>query len=149
MSAPRTPQPDPYALLGVGADASRADIARAYRRIARALHPDSHPADPAAAERFHAVTLAYELLSDPARRVAHDQGQRGPAMDSASPAASHAGRAVPPVWPVEQALGAPAWAAPPRPAIWAGPVIIESSPAWPGDDLADLTHRFLGWADPW
>jgi curved DNA-binding protein CbpA len=157
MPAPRGLNPDPYALLGVGADASRADIARAYRRIARALHPDSHPADPAAAERFHAVTLAYELLSDPARRIAHDQGLRGPAMDSASPVASHAGRAVPPVWPLDRALAEPGLVEPalvtPRPPIWAGPIIIESSPTRPSDDLAelaDLARKFLGWTGrPW
>ena len=58
-------QPDYYAVLGVGRSASAADLDRAYRRAARATHPDVHPDDTSAAERFHAVTIAYETLSDP------------------------------------------------------------------------------------
>ena len=64
---------DPYQALGLGADASTADISRAYRRLARALHPDSQPGDAAAADQFRAVSDAYELLSDPARRTDWDR----------------------------------------------------------------------------
>jgi curved DNA-binding protein CbpA len=63
---------DYYAMLGVGRGASAADVDRAYRRAARATHPDVHPDDVSAAERFHAVTIAYETLSDPRRRAAYD-----------------------------------------------------------------------------
>jgi curved DNA-binding protein CbpA len=64
---------DYYALLGVGRGASAADVDRAYRRAARATHPDVHPDDGSAAERFRAVTIAHETLSDPRRRAAYDQ----------------------------------------------------------------------------
>jgi curved DNA-binding protein CbpA len=63
---------DYYALLGIGRGASAADVDRAYRRAARATHPDIHPNDVSAAERFHAVTIAHETLSDPGRRAAYD-----------------------------------------------------------------------------
>jgi curved DNA-binding protein CbpA len=65
-------QPDYYAVLGVGPGASAADVGRAYRRAARASHPDIHPHDAAAADRFRAVTDAYETLSDPERRASYD-----------------------------------------------------------------------------
>jgi curved DNA-binding protein CbpA len=71
------PLPDPYEVLGISRDASSTDISRAYRQLARALHPDSRPADAvAAADRLRAVIAAYEQLSDPARRAAHDQQAR-------------------------------------------------------------------------
>lgn len=63
---------DYYALLGLGRGASAADIDRAYRRAARATHPDVHPDDASAGERFQAVTIAYQTLSDPCRRAAYD-----------------------------------------------------------------------------
>jgi molecular chaperone DnaJ len=64
---------DYYAELGVARDASAEDIKRAYRRLARELHPDVNP-DPAAQERFKTVTAAYEVLSDPDKRHMHDLG---------------------------------------------------------------------------
>jgi curved DNA-binding protein CbpA len=66
------PRTDPYAELGVRTDASRAEVVRAYRRLARASHPDAHPGDPAAPARFRALTTAYQLLADDARRAAYD-----------------------------------------------------------------------------
>lgn len=64
---------DYYAELGVARDASAEDIKRAYRRLARELHPDVNP-DPAAQERFKTITAAYEVLSDPEKRHMHDLG---------------------------------------------------------------------------
>ena len=61
-----------YAVLGVSPDASPDEIRGAYRRAARASHPDLHPGDASAAERFKRVQVAYEVLGDPARRAAYD-----------------------------------------------------------------------------
>ena len=64
---------DYYAELGVARDASPEDIKKAYRRLARELHPDVNP-DPTAQERFKLVTAAYEVLSDPDKRHMYDLG---------------------------------------------------------------------------
>jgi curved DNA-binding protein CbpA len=66
-------QPDYYALLDIGRSASAAEIDRAYRRAARATHPDINPDDTSAGERFNAVTIAYETLSNPQRRASYDR----------------------------------------------------------------------------
>lgn len=63
---------DLYDLLGVARDADVADIKRAYRRLARRLHPDINPGDRAAALRFQAIVEAYEILSDAERRRRYD-----------------------------------------------------------------------------
>ena len=63
---------DYYELLEVPRDASADDIKRAYRRLARQLHPDTN-ADPAAEARFKEIALAYEVLSDPDKRQRYDR----------------------------------------------------------------------------
>ena len=64
---------DYYGVLGVRRDADADEIKKAYRRLARELHPDVNP-DPALQERFKEVTQAYEVLSDPEKRQMYDLG---------------------------------------------------------------------------
>jgi molecular chaperone DnaJ len=58
---------DYYDVLGVARDASDGDIKKAFRKLARELHPDVNP-DPDAAERFRSASEAYEVLSNPETR---------------------------------------------------------------------------------
>jgi curved DNA-binding protein CbpA len=70
--APMSTVIDHYAVLGVRRGASSDEIRTAYRRAARASHPDLHPGDATAHDRFKQVQVAYEVLGDPARRAAYD-----------------------------------------------------------------------------
>ncbi|HXW35739.1 MAG TPA: DnaJ domain-containing protein, partial [Acidimicrobiales bacterium] len=67
------PSTDYYEMLGVRPDASDDDIKRAYRRMARELHPDSTGGDAEAEAKFKAVSQAYEVLRDPERRARYDR----------------------------------------------------------------------------
>ncbi|NKZ05017.1 molecular chaperone DnaJ [Actinomadura latina] len=64
---------DYYAILGVRRDASADEVKKAYRRLARELHPDVNP-DPETQEKFKEITQAYEVLSDPKKREMYDLG---------------------------------------------------------------------------
>ncbi len=66
------PFQDHYAVLGVPANATPDEIKAAYRRLALATHPDRHPGDPEAEERFRFISTAYSVLSDPAQRARYD-----------------------------------------------------------------------------
>jgi molecular chaperone DnaJ len=63
---------DYYEVLGVGRDASEADIKKSFRRLARELHPDVNAHDPEAEEKFKEAAEAYEVLSDGERRRMYD-----------------------------------------------------------------------------
>jgi molecular chaperone DnaJ len=64
---------DFYQVLGVAQDASAAQIKTAYRKLARANHPDSNPGDDAKHEKFKAVAEAYDVLGDEAKRAKYDE----------------------------------------------------------------------------
>jgi molecular chaperone DnaJ len=66
---------DFYKELGVSSDASPDEIKRAYRKLARDLHPDTN-SEPSAAERFKAVSEAHSVLSDTAKRKEYDETRR-------------------------------------------------------------------------
>ena len=154
------PDPDLYQLLGVPRRASREEIAQAWRRRARAEHPDSRPRDAAAPDRFRVLAEAYQVLSDPARRAAYDRalGSAPGAVVPAVPVAP-AVRVRP---PRPAGPGARPGARAPGPPLWAGPVRVEG-PHWaPGaggwDEeearLAVLALWYLagearGWGRPW
>ena len=66
---------DPYEILGVARTASPEDIRKAYRRLAKKLHPDLNPGNKESEERFKAVAGAYDLISDPDKRLRFDSGE--------------------------------------------------------------------------
>jgi DnaJ-class molecular chaperone len=66
---------DPYAALGLGRTATAEDIRRAYRGLAKELHPDVRPGDKAAEERFKRATAAFNLLSDTTMKARFDRGE--------------------------------------------------------------------------
>lgn len=66
---------DPYDVIGVARSASADEIKRAFRKKAKALHPDANQKDPKAQDRFSELNNAYELLSDADKRKAFDRGE--------------------------------------------------------------------------
>ena len=66
---------DPYAALGVPRASSAEDIRKAYRKLAKELHPDVRPNDKASAERFKRATAAFNMLTDEAQRGRFDRGE--------------------------------------------------------------------------
>lgn len=66
---------DPYAVLGISRDASEHDIKKAYRRLAKRLHPDLSPGNRVHEQQFKEVTAAYDFLSDTVKRARFDRGE--------------------------------------------------------------------------
>jgi len=155
----RGPGPDLYQLLGVPREASREQIAQAWRRRARAEHPDARPADAGAPGRFRALAAAWRVLGDPARRAAYDRTVRHDQPAARITAAAP----VPPRWPAGPARpGAGPLVRAPGPPLRAGPVRVDGPrPAPPADRrdeqearlavLAELVLWYLaaGRDQPW
>ena len=66
---------DPYQTLGIKRDVSQGEIQKAYRRLAKKLHPDLNPGNKKAEEEFKNVSVAYDLLGDPDKRARFDRGE--------------------------------------------------------------------------
>ena len=66
---------DPYKELGVSKGASADEIKKAFRKLAKELHPDKNPGDKAAEERFKRITAAFDLLGDAEKRAKYDRGE--------------------------------------------------------------------------
>ena len=66
---------DPYEVLGVSKSASPEDIKKAYRKLAKKLHPDANKKDPKAANKFAELNGAYEIVGDDDKRKAFDRGE--------------------------------------------------------------------------
>ena len=126
------PRLDLYQLLGVPPDASRDEIALAWRRRARDEHPGSRPGDAGAPDRFCAPAEAWQVLGDPARRAAYDR-----ALTRERP---------PTIQVTVRHQPGPGGVAPlvrmPGPPLRVGPVRIEAShPAPSGDGWAEEDMR--------
>jgi curved DNA-binding protein CbpA len=125
------PGPDLYQLMGVPRRASQEEIVQAWRRRARAEHPDSRPDDAAAPDRFRVLAEAYQVLSDPSRRAAYD---RTLGAAPVRPGVVTSGAAT----PVVRA----------RPPLWVGPVRVEGprrAPAAGGRDEEEARLAVLAW----
>ena len=66
---------DPYAVLGVKREATQDEIRKAYRELAKKLHPDLNPGDRQAEEKFKQISAAYDLLGDAEKRARFDRGE--------------------------------------------------------------------------
>ncbi len=75
------PTKDFYSVLGVGSSASRDEIKKAYRKLAKKYHPDANASDPKAAERFKEISEANNVLGDPKKRKQYDEMRRLGAFD--------------------------------------------------------------------
>src|SRR6201994_846474 len=116
---PGGPGSDLYQLLGVTRSAPREDIVQAWRRRARADHPDPRPGDAAAPARFRALAGAWHVLGDPARRAAYDRALAG--AEALTPVSR----------PLAPTVKIPTARMTDSPPLWAGPVWVEAPPQAP------------------
>src|SRR5689334_22131203 len=82
---------DYYQVLGVAADASQKEITKAYRKLARELHPDKNPGNTAAEDRFKEVSAAYDVLGDEDKRAEYDEVRRLGPMGGGMPGGGRGG----------------------------------------------------------
>ncbi|HWC63684.1 MAG TPA: DnaJ domain-containing protein, partial [Rhizomicrobium sp.] len=66
---------DPYKVLGVSKNASEAEIKKAFRTLAKKHHPDAHPGDEKAKQRFQEISAAYDVVGDKDKRAKFDAGE--------------------------------------------------------------------------
>lgn len=66
---------DPYKELGVSKGASADEVKKAYRKLAKELHPDKNPGDKITEDKFKRVTAAFDILGDKEKRAKYDAGQ--------------------------------------------------------------------------
>lgn len=74
--SPQDLEKDLYAVLGVSEGADEKELKKAYRRLAQKYHPDKHPGDKEAEDKFKEISHAYDILSDPQKRKQYDEGRR-------------------------------------------------------------------------
>ena len=123
---------DLYQRLGLKRGASEAEIKKAYRSLAKQLHPDRNKDNPDAAKRFAEVTNAYDMLSDKDKRARYDRGEIDEDGNPKMPFGSGFG-------------GYSAGAGGPRPGAGAGAGGFEGFPGgFGGADAADLSDLFEG-----
>jgi DnaJ-class molecular chaperone len=77
---------DPYKILGVARDASADDLKKAYRKLAKKLHPDLNPGDNTVEQRFKEVSQAYGILGDADKRKRFDRGEINASGQETAPA---------------------------------------------------------------
>jgi curved DNA-binding protein CbpA len=130
----RRERPDHYATLGLPTTATPRQIAHAYRALARTLHPDTAATVPGdTLSRFTAVTIAYHVLHDPARRAAYDRTRHIPPLAPAPPAAPRIRTTVhvavlPPPSPEAIIVGPPSRHDTSPPLLRAGPTRVSPLP---------------------
>jgi len=151
MNQPGDSARDLYLRLDVRADASREEIVRAYRRLAFSVHPDTHPHDPDAAERFRGIREAYEVLADQQQRAAYDRMHRPPRppvvfaqprTDAPATVSFRAGAPPVPdgtVWLQASMADYPGSWTGKVPPLWAGPVRV--GPTFPASPAAGGSAR--------